>query len=315
MDVLLKYNPAYETNAQGLMNIGSTCYFNSLIQSLLSCTSIFETLEQNITKPHIANNILAQELYKFYSMAKKQQSIHREIVTLWKIVMGIAKGRKDRVMFSSGQQDAHEGLMIILDALDSIPEVKQLFLHRHNIEIYCDKCKKFVVNKQENNMVFEIQDDLTTEQHEKFANLDANFNKPMDFNKFVRKQTGYVDADYICPNGQCRSRGEKYRTTTLTLAPEILPMLIKKYSDKKIQTPFPETIEFITSDEKNKLVYRLVAQTEHSGSRGGGHYWAICQRKDGVKKLNDTSVSNGEFGPTLNTYVLFYHYDHMEKLF
>jgi ubiquitin C-terminal hydrolase len=91
------------------------------------------------------------------------------------------------------------------------------------------------------------------------------------------------------------------------MVPEILPIVFKKYMNKSI-TPFPATLEFVSNGIQTKLIYKLVAQSEHSGNMMGGHYWAICQRKSDWQTLNDLSVSSGQAGPTINTYMIFYHY-------
>ena len=43
----MEYNEDFVPKGQGLPNQGNTCYLNSIMQCLLSCSSIFETLEAN----------------------------------------------------------------------------------------------------------------------------------------------------------------------------------------------------------------------------------------------------------------------------
>jgi ubiquitin C-terminal hydrolase len=95
------------------------------------------------------------------------------------------------------------------------------------------------------------------------------------------------------------------------MIPEIIPIVLKKYTTKQV-TPFPLKLEFIAKGGAKKYIYTLVAQSEHSGGMMGGHYWAICLRKNAEnrltwKNLNDQSVSDARPGPTLNSYVLIYH--------
>lgn len=307
MTDLLPYNVEYVTKGKGFINLGATCYFNSILQCLMSCPSIFETLIQNKEVPHIRDNPLAKKLINLYNAASSNQDINRSGIPVWQDILKISQKRNDNIKIDMGQQDAHEGLMMLLDVLDTLPEIKRLFEHRHRTRILCDVCKKWVVDKYETNLTFEVQPDLKTEQHIKFHAIDEYYNKQIPLNDFLRKQNGFVDKDYICPNEDCKTRGQKFKTTTLTMIPEILPILIKKY-EQKIITPFPENLEFTINQGKQKLIYGLVAQSEHSGSRHGGHYWAIALRSDGWKNINDTSVSDSRPGPTPNSYVLFYHY-------
>jgi len=196
--------------------------------------------------------------------------------------------------------------MLFLNLMDYLPEVKRLFKHRYKTQITCDSCKKFVVNKVEENLTFEVPPDLKTEQHERFKYVDINYNKSLPLNEFLRKQNGSVDENFICP--ECSGKNHKFKSVILTMIPEILPIVIKKYYEKKL-TPFPAYLEFVSASKEKKLIYKLVAQSEHSGNMQGGHYWAIGLRADGWKLLNDSSVSDGTPGPTHNTYLLFYHYE------
>lgn len=309
----IPYDKNYTYKSHGFINLGNTCYFNSLLQCLISCPSIFKALDNNRHLRHIATNPLAQSLLALNDFAKQGASMHDKCIPIWRSVLAISQKRQDNVRMDMNQQDAHEGLMMLLDVLDTLPEVKRLFEHRHRIRILCEHCRKWVVDREEVNMTFEVQSDLKTEQKERFKIIDKHYNQAMDLNEFLRNHNGFVDADFKCPTPGCGKTGPKFKTVNLMMVPEILPIVIKKYN-KKTTMPFPLQLEFLSSDKKNKMVYGLVAQSEHSGSMGGGHYWAVCLRADGWKLLNDASVSDGTPGPTLHSYVLFYHLFHFQSI-
>ena len=300
MSDLTSYNINYVPNGHGLINIGNTCYFNSFIQCLLSCPSIYEALNKNRNKL----NSLTKKLLNLWDKSLNNENVYSDAIPVWEEIIRISQKQKNKVRMDSGQQDSHEALMMFLDAIENIPMLRILFDHRHRIIIDCDQCNKTVVDKKENNAVFEVQSDLKTEQVEKFKDIDPYFNKAMELNDFLKKQYGYVDENFICPN--CKQKGEKIKKTILTMVPEILPIVIKKYKSKTVM-PFPEKIYFVS---KNNTVYNyeLVAQSEHSGGMGGGHYWAVCKRKNGWFELNDMGVRKSESGPTQYTYLLFYHF-------
>jgi len=91
------------------------------------------------------------------------------------------------------------------------------------------------------------------------------------------------------------------------MIPEILCISVNKYI-RKYNTKLPNELEFLYKTKNKKLIYKLVAQSEHYGSQGGGHYNAIVLRKNKSYLCDDMSVNNTILGTTLNTYICFYHY-------
>lgn len=306
MSDLIPYNKQLIVKGQGLVNFGNTCYFNSLLQCLMSCTSIFEVLNKNRNAEHIKANRLVTDLLDLWDTALRGEPIMQKNRPVWEKIISVSQNQKTKIhMDIGGQHDAHDGLMMFFEAMKNVPEVLHLFEHRYKYELFCESCNSLVTETKELNTIFDVQPDLKTAQLEKFKDRDPNYDKPMQLKDFLRQQNGYVDADHICP--KCQFKGEKFKTATLTMVPEIIVVLFKKY-DRKQMTQFPISMEFSTNRGTKQLCYQLIAQSEHSGSMNGGHYWAICNRKDEDQILNDSSVSTGSLGPTENTYMAFYHY-------
>ncbi len=295
---LIKYDNSLIGEGQGFVNKGATCYLNSLLQCILSCSSIYQVLISKKNEPHVKNNLFAMELLNLFELSQKKEPIYNKTDNIWRYILTISQSQLNNVKMDAGQQDVHEGFCMFLDAFDSIPAIKRLFKHRHKIEIYCNNCEKTVMTKSEINCVLEVQPDLKSEQ------LDKNNEKSMDLNNFISCQSSFAE-NYKC--SFCQKSDAKPKKTTLTMVPEIIPILIKKY-DRKIMTYFPTYLYFTAKNKKYKLVYQLVAQSEHSGNTNGGHYWAICLRKDGWKYINDGSVSSIDQKPTNESYFIFYHF-------
>lgn len=322
---LVPYNARMELSPFGFNNLGATCYFNAMLQSLLSCTSFTQELLQCKESAEYNKNPVTKKLIELIELAlslngtpeEKQSNIQDRLSqyspAVWKeMVMFLCRKNKIDVSdFMQGQQCAREGFHCLMDTMENFDSIQNIFLHRYKNMIYCFDCDKWVSNVESMYSLFEVQPDLKTEQLERFKKYDTG--QAQDMNEFLTKQTGYVDKFYVCP--KCKKDGEKYNINCLVMVPEVLVVLSKKYiAGRKLNTHtnFPKTLEFKGNDTKT-LTYEAVSQIEHSGGLDGGHYWAVSRRTGGWYTLNDNSVSKSEFSPTKNTYMVFYHLVNSEK--
>jgi ubiquitin C-terminal hydrolase len=60
----------YNHGGKGFINKGATCYLNSLLQCILSCSSIYEVLKNKKNEPHIAKNKFAMELLNLFELSQ-----------------------------------------------------------------------------------------------------------------------------------------------------------------------------------------------------------------------------------------------------
>ena len=60
---MIKYDETYEILPCGFNNLGNTCYFNALIQALLSCTSFNKIIYENKdNKKYKQNKVISKYL-------------------------------------------------------------------------------------------------------------------------------------------------------------------------------------------------------------------------------------------------------------
>lgn len=321
----MSYNPGLELVPFGFDNMGATCYFNSVLQSLLSCTSFIDEIIKNKERKKynehpvlsiiiemvelglsFRNDIDKKREYKIRDtreISEYNQKLSNYSPRIWVAMIKLLckKHNKRSREFMAGQQCAGEGFNYLLDSMDEFTDIQNLFLHRYCNSVQCFNCGKWISKVTSMNNIFAIPHNLESEQIKKFKH-----NNTPDMSQFLAKQTGYVE-DYICP--KCKDNAEKYTVNNLTMVPEILVVLSKKYKcDEKLDvyTDFSKTLEFNGKNGK-KMIYDAVSQIEHVGNLNGGHYWAISRRYNGWYKLNDESVGDSEFKPTNNTYIVFYH--------
>lgn len=299
----------------GLHNMGATCYFNAVIQSLISCSAFNKNVQKINKTPH-DNNVLKYygDMITLSTKDPKDNRLSHFSPLIWKEIFKYVQTRSDITRFSTGQQDAGEGLHMFMQAIEKFHDLQDLFKHRYESTIYCQDCKKNVSVKNCEYILFDVPPALEIKQLEKFKSLDKTYGKKKTLQEFLLNQNTFVDKYYKCP--KCGVKSEKFMKINLKMLPEIIVVMAKKYehdgkTSRKINstTDFPSTLTFNGYSEKGSfpMKYEAVAQIEHSGSLSSGHYWAVCKRKGGWQTLNDSTVREGKFQPTKNTYIVFYH--------
>src|SRR3990170_8833101 len=139
----LYYDPAYVAKGFGLNNIGSICWFNSALQSLISCSqfnNIILKKEEQLKDNRIATTYI--ELIKKSFQAEDLSSLSTYSTTLLiALVNELKKQKKISDLLTIGQKDASEGLLMLLDLIGCKP-LEVLFYHRYETDSICLKCDK-----------------------------------------------------------------------------------------------------------------------------------------------------------------------------
>lgn len=255
---------------RGLKNTGTICYFNALLQGILSCPNLVKYFLTHDHKSEISKDF--------------KRFINNEIdnVQLWKTF--VTKTRFPA--FGRGQEDASEGLTLLFQSIDC----KQLdyhLLHKYEKDIKCG-CN----NNQhiDESIICEISEqDL--EQH------DGNLNE------YILNHVSEL-SDYKCD--KCK-KPAKNQHSSLKMIPEIFIIQYKKFHAKFIGST-PKYLKI--PSKKRIMAYELMCQVMHSGNMNGGHYWAICSREDGNYNINDASVTKSEelYTPKKTSYLLWYQF-------
>lgn len=286
----------------GLTNIGNTCYFNSMIQSLLSCNSLTEVMFRMRNDPSYRENTVAAEYIRFLDgiFKKSGYPIEAGAGNIWRAIVAYLAAAGKHKYFGHGQEDTHESFCMLMECWENLKEVVELFNHIEHVRVFCLHCKDWVLKKEsEPTTYFQINPTLKvyiSDQIKDKVNIQSDeLVDPMA--DIIRKKIAQLDS-YICPN--CSDRDPKIECTILRFTPKILVILCNKY-EEKIMVNFPK--ELSIHDYK----YQIVSQIIHYGGTGGGHYIARSKRKDGWYELNDSSPSKIDgYHPDQGTYVVFY---------
>ena len=305
---LIAYDKNFVPYPFGLTNSGAICWFNSLLQSLLSCSSLNKTIIENQHQTKFASNEILKHYLKLLQYGldndkPRQVFLDQDHVQIINIIIKKQEKSKFKRKLGSGNQDADEGFKLVIDAIKN-KSITQLFQLRYRGFITCNLCKhthESTPNMGDLNITIDIA-------------MDIFDGKPADkhaeiIQKYIIYHDEYLDDNYTCI--KCKLKGNKLKYAKLTMLPEMLVLLFKKYTSAggsvraiKQNITFPQSLSF----SRGKKKYQLISQCEHSGSLGGGHYWAISSRKNGTFNLNDSGTSITNFSPSIGTYLVFYHY-------
>lgn len=295
----------------GLYNNSVLCYFNSLLQTLLSCTSITEYLLRN--EKELKNNkflILYIQLIKKYINSDDHSNylVDNTNILLFNEFLIMIKLKK--INFGYDQEDSGELLLLLLDIINNT-YITNLFLHKYKCDIYCKNCKKINNIKSDISNIFEIN---LNDLNNKYLNykIDKNLS---NLNKYIRNNYSELE-NYTCSN--CKNNNLNIKIHRLTLIPTILVINLNKYINKS-NYQYPNELIFINKSSKTSYKYKLISTINHSGSQNFGHYITKTIRKNHEYKhytdkefdiylLNDTSYQKDNFKSDANSYILFYHY-------
>jgi ubiquitin C-terminal hydrolase len=290
---LIKYDKQLITPPVGLRNINVLCYLNSLIQALMSCSSVNMYFLKN-EQIHIINkNTVAIE----YTRLLKRSIISNphnvlDPSPLFNVFISKVNEINPSGSFGKGQEDTGEMLHLFLETIND-DELYRLFMHRYMSTVWCINCKKQLVKGTDKSMVIEIPNSYNP--------LNEN-----SFNEHIRQNN--APHKHICK--YCKYE-KCYSTYQLTYAPEVIIVMFHKSNYKK-KIDFPEKLIFQSSNS-NIIKYEITAKIEHYGNKNSGHYTAHSYRyhknSEGIYKFDDEiSKMEGSFKPTANTYFVFYNY-------
>lgn len=256
----------------------------------MSCTSLNETIS-NLVRAQAKNKLI--EIYSQLSEPCIEAGKIKDATILLNYFHTLRAGKQHNLTFGR-QEDAHEGLALLLESLEaSHPrgiEILWLFYVRHRCEIACRACKKIRKVRQETIEPMELMIDLSEEQvtilRQNSESLPQDsellLSVPLDSRKYVE---GYIKnhvqtpRDYMCE--YCHAKNtpgnpQIMQNYMLTRLSEIIAIIFKKYMSKSLRY-FPQEMEF--TSRNGPLKYRIVAQIEHFGTMAHGHYTCRALRR------------------------------------
>jgi ubiquitin carboxyl-terminal hydrolase 8 len=326
---------------KGLINLGNTCYMNSILQCL-SHLLIFHPKNENFYE-QCKNKNEKDLIYHWYQFQRKMwnnANINQESpVNLLRCFK--TKCDENNLYFEGfHQNDVDEFLTLFLDLLHR--EIKKKVKINLKLKNKDDEASKLVVKGYEtwkrffeNDYSYIVENfysqlsSLTvcpecyyfTSNHDPIQVLSlelidkTNLSIYDCLDNYTSKKV--LDKQNLWTCDKCKNKVQPHQKTVLFKTSEILIILLKKYNihrkiDKFINYPMILNLDKYNrnygTDKPNK--YKLEGFCIHQGSLNGGHYYAVCNNIFDKKwyEYNDSRVNNINCDSVLNykPYLFFY---------
>jgi ubiquitin C-terminal hydrolase len=289
-----QFNNEYSLIPFGIKNFGSTCYFNSFLQALITCTSFNKYILLN---ENLNNNKILQKLMEIFDQSIKilsNKNISNIAYQILNIIEDYDRSGKNNIKLKkNNHNDSDDILSLFFNYLDdnNLKSLLSLFMHRQRIYIYCS---------------------LSNEEYEIQCSENYVFYLPQEH--FIKSNKSFKDYFLqnfeLIDNVDCRICDKKHnvkKKNTISYVPEIIIVRVIRYLKKNIiydKIPFNFNIPINKKNNFNK--YEMIAHIEHTGN----HYYSVCRRKNNSWVIiNDNRVipisTNGILSN--NTYLIFYH--------
>ncbi|KZF20703.1 cysteine proteinase [Xylona heveae TC161] len=304
-------------SSQGMPNDNAAmCYRRSTMQALMHVPMFVNWLEQKHQsgrcmrggKSCLACQLrLLKEAYwqrsgpGGLSQSQHRQQIYRAVKALDVLCRKVGWRHP-----SSEQQDAQEFLLWMLDTIrEQLPrqaeEIDSMFCIEFESSYKCPNRKCKHVSRQP--PMKELQMHVPLQPKQPSPRL-TSYLKP-----FFKE----VLPEVRC--SKCNDRSDKERELTISLAPEVLILPVKRFAMndfgrlRKVQTAVDicewlDLSKYASELEQrvpDTLRYRLISVVQHSGSLHGGHYISVAKGPHEMwRTLNDEMVSKATISDAIN---------------
>ncbi|GFQ66870.1 ubiquitin carboxyl-terminal hydrolase 22 [Trichonephila clavata] len=325
---------------RGLVNLGNTCFMNCIVQVLVHTPVLRDYFlsDKHICLKANPNTCVACEMFKIFQeffSGNPEPYVPSELVYLiW---------QRAKHMIGSDQQDAHEFLVAILDAIHAHSKsgesddklydplcdciVHKAFTGCYHSVLFCQQCNRVGTK---NEYFFELSLDLG----ESLGGKNTANQDPVKLLDCLKRYTN-PEILHNTPCSNCKSENTSVKQLTIRKLPLVACLHLKRLAPNSIRKAcnknsthvmFPEFLDMspfmstncldqtVTEDSmdltNSKNIFTLFAVVTHRGDQTGGHYISyIRQHRDKWFLCDDDTIVQCSLEDVLDSegYILFYH--------
>jgi ubiquitin carboxyl-terminal hydrolase 22/27/51 len=342
--------PRFALGLRGLINLGNTCFMNSILQSFIHnplmrnyfLSDMHNRRQCSQTAERHEGVCLGCEMdilfAKIFSGTKAPYTPHHLLYSIWKYANYFA---------GYEQQDAHEFLISSLNGIHThcggVPKDCTCIIHRIfygvlRSDLTCASCG---FTSMTYDPFFDISLDLPKPRTHKagekrHSDESENGNTLIAcLDRFTQKERLGTEEKFLC--SQCHTRQESIKQLSMKCLPIVACFHLKRFEQaanprhsNKIDTfiEFPEVLDLSpyhstrvlpskaapSGKADEETMYDLIAVVNHQGKMDTGHYTSFVKHDSLWFKCDDATITRATLQQVLRSkgYLLFYMKRHVE---
>jgi len=305
-------------SCSGLVNLGNTCYINSVIQVLHNIHELNEYISKNNNYNTQTNDYIITSEWKNLKEVM-DKNVHISPNRFIHMNNEIFKKKNKSEFLQNIQGDASEYLLFILECIHNsynLLDYNLIYSNDNYIQEYIKKDNSIITNLFFSMFEISYLDEnniKVSKTYESHWNIDLAIPENDNINIYDCLDFTFKK-EYLCNDNawfdeKNNIKKNVYKITKIVYEPTILVLNFKRwlrYNKKnKIKINFEPIID-MTPYSNSRSKYELFGIINHEGNIFGGHYYSFIKKSDKWILFNDNEIRPINSIVQPSNYCLFY---------